>query len=105
MRTSDLGTVLDQNSTLVAHTNLKTRVDCNRLARQSFGMKKERKKKEEQNRNFQLSFFFSNLSKVSGTFGVDVTLEYKRKVVLRFLSCSASFFWESRLYFMYRRPL
>ena len=65
----------------------------NRLARQSFGMlqivktiyflscsrgrrkeKDGRKKKEdEQNKNFRVWFF--RLSKVSGTFGVDIALE------------------------------
>ena len=44
MRTrSDLGTVLDHYSTLVAYTKLKTTMDNNWLARQSFGMLKFRK--------------------------------------------------------------
>ena len=42
-------------------------------------------------------FDSSNLLKVSRTFGVDITLEYKREVVLSFLSPSASFLWESFL--------
>ena len=37
---SDLRAVLDHNSTLVAHTKLKTRMDCYRLARKSFVMLK-----------------------------------------------------------------
>ena len=44
MRTrSDLGTALDHNLTLVAHTKLKTRMGSNKLARQSFGVFKIRK--------------------------------------------------------------
>ena len=72
---------------------LKRRMDCNRLARQSFGMLnireavyflsyacgKRQKKEVEQNRNFHVCFFFSNLLKVSGTFGVDITLDAKGK--------------------------
>ena len=62
----------------------------NRVARQSFGMlkickdhilfelclwkKKERRKK--MNKSKFSSFGFSNLLKVSGTFGVDIALEY-----------------------------
>ena len=63
-------------------------MESNRLSRQSFGMfkickdrilfelcpwKKERKKKDEQNRNFHIWFF--NLLKVSGKFEVDIALE------------------------------
>ena len=64
---------LANNSTLVAHTKLKTSMEINRVARQSFGIlkirkdriifelclwkKKQKKKEDEQNRNFQLRFF------------------------------------------------
>ena len=87
----------------------------NRLARQSFGMfkickdcilfelfmwkKKERKKR---NKMEIFKFGFSNLLKVSGTFGADIALEYQREVVVSFLSSSAWFFWELFLYLMYR---
>ena len=55
----------------------KIRKDCILL---SFGCgrrrRRKKKKEDEQNLNFQVWFFFSNLLKVSGTFGVDITLEY-----------------------------
>ena len=68
----------------------------NRLARQPFGMlkirkddilfelclwekkeSKRKKKEDEQNRNLT-SWFFSNLLNVSGTFGVNIALEYTK---------------------------
>ena len=92
MRTrSDLGQVLDHNSTLVAHTKLKTRMESYRLARESFGMPKilkdcmlfelcQWKKKDEERRKemkkieiFKLGF--SSLLEVSETCGVDKALE------------------------------
>ena len=70
---------------------LKTRMGSNRIAigshlvcfkfaktvyflRYACGTRKK-KKEDEQNRNFQV-WFFSNLLKVSGTFGVETALEY-----------------------------
>ena len=118
---SDLRTVLDHNSMLLTHTKLKTRMG-NKLPRQSFGIlkiartvyflsymcvyacgrrKKNQERKKKMNRIETLNFVFLNLLKVIGTFGLDITLEYEREVVLSFLSPSASFFWESFLYLMY----
>ena len=65
-------------------TKLKARMDCNRLARQSFGMlkickncvlfylrlwKKKEERKRKMNKIEIFMFGFSNLLKVSGTFG------------------------------------
>ena len=68
-------------------------MNCNRLARQSFGMLKiqknrvllsyacgrRRKKEKERTKMNKIKickFGFSNLLKVIGIFGVDITLEY-----------------------------
>ena len=64
----------------------------NRLARQSFGMlkirqdhilfelclweKKERRRRKKKNKIEIFEFGFSNLLKVSGTYGVEIALEY-----------------------------
>ena len=73
------------NLTLIADTELKTRMDSNRLARQSLGMLKICKylillssaweeERREMNKIEIFKFGFSNLLKVNGTFGVDVAL-------------------------------
>ena len=82
---NDLGTVL--NSTFVAHMKIKTRMESNRLARQSFGMliiPKDRilfelpyacgGRRKKMNKIEVFKFGFFNLLKVSGTFGVDIAL-------------------------------
>ena len=61
---------------------LKTRMDCNRFARQLFGMYsfsyacEEERRRKKMNKIEIFTFVFSNLSKVSETFGLDIILEY-----------------------------
>ena len=53
-----------------------------------------KKKGDEEKRSTKLKFstlVFSNLLKVSETFGADITLEHEMEVVLSFLSLSALF--------------
>ena len=68
--------------------------------------KKERRKEDKKKMNkIKIScLVFLTLLRVSGTYEVDIALEYLNHVVSKVLHYSALFFQELFLYLMYRQP-